>query len=168
MPFAYLSLGSNIGYRKEYFKKAIKFLRKSCCEVVTISHTYTTDPLEITNQPYFTNCLIIVKTKLSPMSLLYLCKHIEKEIGRFKTFRYGPRVIDIDILSYNYCIGNTDMIKTLNFSYSIVSKELTIPHPKNVERGYINVLFNDVLGNPYKKLQGVNRGDKIGHRASRS
>ncbi|AEE15377.1 2-amino-4-hydroxy-6-hydroxymethyldihydropteridine pyrophosphokinase [Thermodesulfobium narugense DSM 14796] len=168
MPFAYLSLGSNIGYRKKYLKKAIKFLRKNCCELLAVSNIYTTEPLEVTNQPYFANCLIKVKTKLSPISLLHLCKHIEKEIGRFKTFRYGPRVIDIDILSYNYCIGSNDMIEILNHSYNVANKELTIPHPKSVERDFIRVLFDEVLGNSYKKLQGVNRGDKIGHRASRS
>jgi 2-amino-4-hydroxy-6-hydroxymethyldihydropteridine diphosphokinase len=166
MPFSFLSLGSNIGYRKEYIKKAIRFLKKNCCEVIAVSHIYSTDPLEIIDQPNFANCLILIKTKLSPKALLYICKHIEKEIGRFETFRYGPRVIDIDILSYNYYIGNNDMMEILDLSYKIVEKDLVVPHPKIVERDFIKALFNEILGRFYKKLQGVNRGDKIGYRTS--
>jgi 2-amino-4-hydroxy-6-hydroxymethyldihydropteridine diphosphokinase len=167
MPFSFLSLGSNIGYRRGYLTKAIRYLRQNCCEIVKVSNTYTTDPLEVIEQPYFTNCLIVIKTKLSPEELLYLCKRIEKEIGRFQTFKYGPRVIDIDILSYNYCMDKNSMEEIIGCSYKLDSANLVIPHPKCMERAFIKVLFGEVLGNPYKKLKGISRGEKIGHRTCR-
>jgi 2-amino-4-hydroxy-6-hydroxymethyldihydropteridine diphosphokinase len=167
MPFSFLSLGSNIGYRREYLTKAIKYLKQNCCEIVRASHVYKTDPLEVTDQPYFANCLVIIKTKLSPKELLFLCKRIEKNIGRFQTFRYGPRVIDIDILSYNYCMDKNSMEETLGSSYKIDSADLLLPHPKSMERDFIKVLFGEVLGNPYKKSKGISRGEKIGYRTRR-
>ncbi len=167
MPFSFLSLGSNIGYRMEYLTKTIRYLKQSCCEIVKVSSTYTTDPLEVADQPYFTNCLIVIKTKLSPEDLLFLCKRIEKAIGRFQTFRYGPRVIDIDILSYNYCMDKNSMEEIIGCSYKLDRPNLILPHPKIMERAFIKVLFDDVLGNPYMKLKGINRGEKIGHRTCR-
>jgi len=124
-----LALGSNLGDRLGSLRKAVAALA-SCVEVKSISPVYETAPAYITDQPVFLNAAVTGITQLEPLPLLWALKNLERDIGRTPTFRYGPRVIDIDILFYD------DMI--------FESPELTIPHPRLFERDFVLKPLSDI------------------------
>mgnify|MGYP001272079215 CR=1 FL=1 len=118
----FLSLGSNIGDRKLNIERALIELR-SVSDILATSSIYKTEPMGFTNQEEFYNCILEVKTKLSPKKLLYEIKKIERRMGRKKNFRNGPRLIDIDIIFYK--------------DSTINEEELIIPHPRWQERLFV-------------------------------
>ena len=109
----YLSLGSNIGDRTDNLTKAIVELSKKM-KIVKLSSIYETEPLLFENQNSFLNMVLEVDYKGSPDQLLESIKIIENDMGRESTFRYGPRLIDIDIIFFN--------------NYEVIQDNLTIPH----------------------------------------
>jgi len=121
IPFA-LALGANIGDR-------LAALRGACAalgEVLTItavSPVYETPPSYVTDQPAFLNAALCGSTTLGPQVLLDQVKLIEQELGRRPTFRYGPRVIDIDIVFYDAMTAQT--------------ATLILPHPLMAEREFV-------------------------------
>ena len=100
MTTIYLSLGSNIGNRKRNLEKALTELEKNDIKKIKISSFYETEPVG-PKQRNFYNVVGKFKTNLKPQELLKVLKQIEKKLGRIKTYHWGPRVIDIDILSYH-------------------------------------------------------------------
>ena len=123
---AYLALGANIGDRLANLQKAVDMLNESgYCRVTKVSSVYSTKPVGLTDQPDFLNAVISVETTLSPTDLLKLCLGIEETLGRERTIRWGPRVIDIDILLYESVYINED--------------NLVIPHPRMMERAFVLV-----------------------------
>jgi len=123
MPIGYLSIGSNLGNREENCEKAISFLEQNGIKVTKRSSLYETEPWGVKNQPKFINMAVEVETYLEPQELLKTIKKIEAELGRRSNIRWGPRVIDLDILFYDNLIINTP--------------ELTIPHPAIIEREFV-------------------------------
>jgi len=125
MAICYLGIGSNLGNRKKNINSAIKkigALNKT--KVIKLSKIIETEPVGGPgNQPKFLNAALKIRTELSPLKLLKNLKKIEKELGRTKTIRYGPRIIDLDILFYADKIINR--------------KDLKIPHPKIFEREFV-------------------------------
>jgi 2-amino-4-hydroxy-6-hydroxymethyldihydropteridine diphosphokinase len=117
-----LALGSNVGDCLDSLRRAVKALAPYV-NVTSISPVYETAPVYVTNQPVFLNATVVGTTKLEPLALLWTVKDIESEIGRTPTYRYGPRVIDIDIIFYG------DRI--------IETPELTIPHKRVDEREFV-------------------------------
>lgn len=154
----YLSLGSNIGNRLNNIQTAIKLIKETCFNIIKISSVYETSPWPIrspaintiadippfprrdritssglkgtTEQPPFLNLVLKGKTTLSPEELLKEIKRIEKEIGREPTKKWGPRIIDIDILFYD---------KKL-----LKSKELVIPHPQLHKRKFVLIPLKEI------------------------
>jgi len=123
---AYIGLGSNIGYKAENLKKAIDFLRtKEGLEVKKVSSYYETEPIGLKEQGWFLNAVVEVETSLSPEGLLRACQEIEDEMGRKRGVRWGPRIIDLDILLYGDSI--------------IEKEELKIPHPLMHNRRFVLV-----------------------------
>lgn len=120
----YLGLGSNLGERAHNIEAAISHLREKVA-VDAISSLYETEPVGYAAQPRFLNAVCAGTTELSPEALLALVKDIEAQMGRKPTFRYGPRLIDIDILFYDGLILETPA--------------LTIPHPRLRERAFVLV-----------------------------
>ena len=112
---AYLSLGSNEGDRMQWLQQALVLIAAECGVVTKRSSIYETAPWGITDQPGFLNMVIAVRTGLSPHTLLQRILAIEIVLGRKREIKWGPRIIDIDILLYNYEIINTP--------------ELVVPHP---------------------------------------
>jgi dihydroneopterin aldolase/2-amino-4-hydroxy-6-hydroxymethyldihydropteridine diphosphokinase/dihydropteroate synthase/2-amino-4-hydroxy-6-hydroxymethyldihydropteridine diphosphokinase/dihydropteroate synthase len=94
-----LALGSNLGSRTRHLNGAIKRLQQSVGDVVDTSFLYETRPAYVTEQPSFLNAACRVITDLPPAQLLDQVKRIERELGRVQTYRNGPRVIDVDVLS---------------------------------------------------------------------
>jgi len=119
----YLSLGSNMGDPVENCRKAIEEIKKVKGIKVSLSSSfYETAPVGYKNQANFINAAVRIETELSPMDLLEAIKRMEKDLGRRDTFRWGPRVIDIDILLYDDTV--------------IESERLRIPHPGMLERAF--------------------------------
>jgi len=119
---AYLSLGSNVGNRAQHLRDAIARL-EATGRVVALSSFYETEPVEFTEQPWFLNCVVALETSLAPPPLMTALLGIEREMGRHRTQKKGPRTIDIDILLYG------DRI--------VDSPEVTIPHPALHERRFV-------------------------------
>ena len=119
---AFIALGSNIGNRAGYLHAALDSMR-SYLTIVETSHLYETDPMLVTDQPLFLNAVCKVSTSLTPLELLRAVKETEVALGRTKTIRYGPRVIDLDILFWDDAIVDTP--------------ELTIPHLRIPERDFV-------------------------------
>jgi 2-amino-4-hydroxy-6-hydroxymethyldihydropteridine diphosphokinase len=120
----YLGVGSNLGNRQGNIKKAARLLGENGnIQVVRRSSFYETEPVGYKKQPDFLNCIFEIKTSLTPLVLLKVLKNIEKKLKRVKNIKWGPRLIDLDILLY----GNKVIEKT----------NLTIPHPEMHKRRFI-------------------------------
>jgi 2-amino-4-hydroxy-6-hydroxymethyldihydropteridine diphosphokinase len=123
MAIAYISIGSNLGDREENCRQAIKLIEKNGIAVKKQSSMNETEPWGIKDQPKFINMAVEVEMDKKPEELLMILKEIEKEIGRTETTKWGPRVIDLDILFYDDLILKTD--------------NLEIPHPLLHEREFV-------------------------------
>lgn len=112
---AYLLLGTNEGERQTNLAKAIELINKWAGKVIAQSSVYETAPWGKTDQASFLNMAISIETDLPPLVLLEHLKDIEKQVGRVSTEKWGPRVIDIDILFYG-----DEVVQV---------PELQVPHP---------------------------------------
>ena len=108
-----LSLGSNIGDKKSNLKTAINHINQFST-IKKISSIYESDPILLKDQDNFFNLVLEIDYKKSVIELLETTKDIERRMGRKKTVKYGPRIIDIDIVFFNNQIVN--------------SKDLIVPH----------------------------------------
>jgi 2-amino-4-hydroxy-6-hydroxymethyldihydropteridine diphosphokinase len=118
----FFGLGSNLGDRDALLRAAIARLGEIAA-VTRISSVYDTAPLLVTDQPRFHNVIVVANTSLAPLELLHAVKRIEHDLGRAPSPRYGPRAIDIDLLFYD--------------DLKLQSAELTLPHPRIAERGFV-------------------------------
>ncbi len=118
----YLSLGSNVGDRRANLHAAIDHLR-ALGEVAAVSSFYETEPVELTAQPWFLNCAVKLETGKMPRQLLAAILAIEQRMGRRRTLKKGPRIIDVDIVLFGSSV--------------IELKGLTIPHPAMQQRRFV-------------------------------
>ncbi len=118
----YLSLGSNLGDRQANLRNAIGRLLE-LGDVLEVSSLYETEPVEVTDQPWFLNCAVAVRTELIPREFLAGMLAIERSMGRERTRPKGPRLIDIDILLFGPATINTP--------------QLTVPHPAMPDRRFV-------------------------------
>ena len=125
----YLGLGSNLGDRAGYLRQACENLAPEV-NLLRASSVYETPPWGYADQPAFLNQVVEVQTSLEPEDLLAKLKGIENDLGRIKTFRYGPRSIDLDILFYGDCVYH--------------SENLDIPHPSLAQRAFVLVPMNEL------------------------
>jgi dihydropyrimidinase len=125
----YIALGSNQGNRVGNLKKAVAYLPPSVVPL-RISSIYETPPWGYEDQPPFLNQVLEARTALIPEELLVYLKVVEQRIGRRPSFRYGPRLIDLDILFYDDQIVETP--------------GLTIPHPNLHERAFVLVPLGEL------------------------
>src|SRR5258707_4614093 len=112
----YLSLGSNVGERKENLRAAIRALRDAGVRVTRVSSFYETEPVDFLEQAWFLNCAIEGETEVAALELLQALRGIELRMGSKKLVPKGPRRIDMDILLYG--------------SETIDTPELQVPHPR--------------------------------------
>ena len=110
MPYIILALGSNIGNKEENIEKAYDELNRIGIETVAKSSVHITPAYGVTDQADFANSVILGKTDFSPEELLKKLKETEILLGRYKTFRWGPRVIDIDIIFYDNILYESDTL----------------------------------------------------------
>jgi 2-amino-4-hydroxy-6-hydroxymethyldihydropteridine diphosphokinase len=122
----YLSLGTNIGDRKANLREAIKQLAAKGINVIRVSGVYETEPVGKKDQPFFLNICVEASTELMPFALLDSVKGIEASMGRTPSaVKWGPRIIDIDILFYSNIMLQTD--------------RLAIPHNEIKNRRFVLV-----------------------------
>jgi len=127
----FLGLGSNIGKKRKNLINAIRLLKShKKIELKEISKFYLSPPYGFEEQESFINCVVEIYTELPPHELLKILKNMEKKLGRKPTFRWGPRVIDIDILFYDNIILN--------------DKNLVIPHPDIKNRAFVLVPMAEI------------------------
>ena len=128
----FLSLGSNIGDRIAHLEKANLLINNHPqIKIVCKSRIYETSPMENKDQDYFLNQVIEIKTQTLPLELLDIIQNIEINMGRKNSGdKYGPRIIDIDILTFDNIIVN--------------KKELSIPHSKIKLRKFVLKPWTDI------------------------
>ena len=121
----YLGLGSNIGDREQHLRSGIRGLFEHGVDIIQSASLYSTEPLEVLDQPWFLNTVLEASTNLSPDELLAACLAVERANHRTRDQHKGPRTLDIDIL---FC-GDT-----------IINKpDLTVPHPSLSSRRFVLV-----------------------------
>lgn len=119
-----IGLGTNLGERQQHLEDALASLeRLPDTAVIARSSVYETEPVGYADQPNFLNMVAVVTSSLSPRAMLGACLGIEAALGRVRTFRNGPRVIDLDVL--------------LAEGYTEETDELTVPHPRMTERAFV-------------------------------
>ncbi len=127
----YLALGTNLGDRLSNLKAALEALPLDV-RPVAASRIYETAPWGVADQPDFLNQVVQAETELSPQDLLAYLKSLEKSLGRQPSIRYGPRLIDLDILLYD--------------DLALKTPQLTIPHARLAERAFVLVPLADLAG----------------------
>lgn len=120
---AFLALGSNLGDRLANLQRAVDLLVRPGLAIVKSSRVFQTDPVGGPPQPDYLNAVVEARTSLSPRALLDACLDVEREMGRERIERWGPRVIDVDVLTY----GDEE----------VTEPGLQIPHPRMHERGFV-------------------------------
>jgi 2-amino-4-hydroxy-6-hydroxymethyldihydropteridine diphosphokinase len=124
MPCAYLSIGSNLGARARTCLKALQQLDdRGDTRVLERSGLYETEPQLVVEQPDFINLAAALQTELDALALLEVCKGIEESLGRVPGKRWGPRVVDLDLLLVDDLVLETS--------------DLTLPHPRMHERRFV-------------------------------
>ncbi|MEO1205987.1 MAG: 2-amino-4-hydroxy-6-hydroxymethyldihydropteridine diphosphokinase [Pseudomonadota bacterium] len=128
---AVIAVGSNIGDKASHIAKATRLLCETDdLQLVESSPVYKTPPWGITDQDWFANACFSVQTSLQPHDLLKRCLEVELQMGRERTVKWGPRVIDLDVLVYSGVCLSDDV--------------LTVPHPHITERAFVLIPLMDV------------------------
>lgn len=138
----YIGVGSNLGNKLDQCNKAIsEILKADNNKLLAKSPFFKTSPIGYTSQDWFINGVIKIETDLNPFDLLLTLKSIESKMGRKKTFKWGPRVIDLDILLYDEIEINT--------------ANLQIPHPQMHNRKFVLIplleIDKDLVHPSFKK-----------------
>ena len=136
---AAIALGSNIGDKANNIDRAVAMLDAVAgIRVTARSRDFRTAPWGITDQDWFVNAAVLVETSLAPRALLEVCLDIEARLGRVRGLRWGPRLIDLDVLIY----GNRE----------IDEPGLTVPHPRMMERAFVLAPLADLM--PERRIGG--------------
>jgi len=127
---ANLGLGGNIGDPATNMAAALKLMDvRPDCRIVTVSRLFRTPPWGKTDQDWFFNACALIETTLEPDALLDLCLGLEKEMNRVRIERWGPRTLDIDILTYEGVTSDAE--------------RLLLPHPRIAERAFVLIPLCD-------------------------
>jgi 2-amino-4-hydroxy-6-hydroxymethyldihydropteridine diphosphokinase len=146
MHTTYLGLGSNLGDRAQNLSAAVKALRPEV-SVIKESAVYETPPWGVEDQPGFLNMAVMAETDLDPDALRQHVKRVEAVIGRTPSYRWGPRIIDIDILLYDDRVVDTP--------------SLVIPHPQMHKRPFVLVPLASIAPEAIHPLLGYTMRDLL-------
>ncbi|MFZ0956069.1 MAG: 2-amino-4-hydroxy-6-hydroxymethyldihydropteridine diphosphokinase [Candidatus Sulfotelmatobacter sp.] len=143
----YLSLGANVGDCAGNIRKAITRLG-GLGKVAAISSFYETEPVEFTDQAWFLNCAVALETTHTPEQVMAALLTIEREMGRQRGQRKGPRTIDVDILLFGDRVMD--------------SPELTIPHPAMQQRRFVLEPLAEIAAKARHPVLGKNIRELLG------
>ena len=125
-----IGLGGNLGDRLGMLKRAAEALDSDLLEAAESSRVYESPPWGITEQPDFLNAVIVGESEWKPPAIINFLKTLERDLGRVEGKRYGPRLIDLDLLAYGENIWE--------------SEGVCVPHPRLGERDFVLLPFNEV------------------------
>jgi 2-amino-4-hydroxy-6-hydroxymethyldihydropteridine diphosphokinase len=126
MPRAWVGIGSNIGDRLDYVKRALESMAAlPSTEIESVSSVYETVPVGAAGQQHFLNAVAELSTGIEPVELMRRLLAIENECGRVRTGVWGPRTLDLDLILYD--------------DVEMESRELTLPHPRARGRAFVLV-----------------------------
>ncbi len=153
MTLAALGLGGNIGDPPAAMAQALDaFSRHESCRLVAVSHLYSTPPWGKVDQADFFNCCALIETSLTAEALLDLGLDIERGMKRVRIERWGPRTIDIDVLTYG--------------DEHVMTERVEIPHPRMTERAFVLMpladIAPDIVVNGRRVLDWLEDADKTG------
>jgi 2-amino-4-hydroxy-6-hydroxymethyldihydropteridine diphosphokinase len=130
---AFIGIGSNLGVPTNNCEKAIQLLKTTAeIEVVAQSSLYESEPVGKTDQNWFVNAVVAIRTSLTAEALLNSVLTIEKVLGRERREKWGPRVIDLDLLAYENHVTSTI--------------DLTLPHPEMTKRRFVLLPLSEFAG----------------------
>ena len=142
MTLCYLSLGSNLNSPQRLLKQVVAKIKKlPRTQMHRASKIFKTKPWGYLPQPDFFNAVVAINTRLTPKQLLAACQLLEKQFGRVRKKRWGPRTLDIDILFYGQRI--------------IKSPQLTIPHPHILSREFVTMPMASIGVNSQELLNAI-------------
>ena len=142
MNVVYLSIGTNMGEREQNLKLAVKLLTETDgVTVEAVSSIYETAPIGFVDQASFLNIAVRLTTNLSSADMLKVCQGIEQEFGRVREYRWGPRIIDLDILLYNH--------------ENIETESLIVPHERMFERAFVLVPLVEISDQATEQLRSA-------------
>lgn len=131
METAYIGIGSNMGDPRGNCLDAIDRIgRIEDCRIISVSDLYVTEPVGDREQEWYTNCVAAISTELPARDLLKRLLGIEADMGRVRTVKWGPRIIDLDILLYG--------------QYLINDEDLKVPHPMMHMRRFVMAPMSDI------------------------
>jgi 2-amino-4-hydroxy-6-hydroxymethyldihydropteridine diphosphokinase len=133
-----IALGSNLGDKAGNIDTAIRLLTETSVRLIARSRNFATEPWGKTDQDWFVNACISVATELSPRALLERCQEIERRMGRVHTEKWGPRIIDLDLLIYR--------------DRAVREPDLVLPHPYIKDRAFVLAPLMDIA--PDARLGG--------------
>ena len=140
MAEAALGLGSNLGDREAHLSGAVKALESwNGVRVTSVSSLWETPPWGVEEQPHFLNACVLIETTLSPLEVLEACLAIEREHGRERSLRWGPRTLDMDVLYYD--------------DVEMAEPRLILPHPRMLLRSFVLAPLAEIA--PDKQIGGV-------------
>ena len=142
----FIALGSNIGDREANLRRAQKALAPAVT-VRDLSSVHETAPQYVADQPPFLNMVLRGATDLTPRDLLVLLKGLERDLGRTPSRRFGPRLIDLDILYYEDQIVN--------------EVDLQIPHPRISERDFVLKPLAEIAPDRRHPITGKTTGEML-------
>lgn len=127
---AYLLTGTNLGDRSANLRLANELINQRCGEIIRYSSVYETEAWGKTDQPPFLNQALCINTQFNPFDLLSGLLSVEKGLGRVRNEKYGPRIIDIDIIFFNHAVIN--------------GAKLQIPHPEMQRRLFVLLPLSEI------------------------
>jgi 2-amino-4-hydroxy-6-hydroxymethyldihydropteridine diphosphokinase len=133
MNVVYLLIGGNMGNRLEFLSRAGQKIAETCGPIIAASAVYETAPWGMEDQDGFLNQALKIETSHAPESLLAIILGIEESLGRRRSIKYGPRIIDIDIIFFNDAV--------------IDRGKLTIPHPEMQNRRFVLEPLSEIAAN---------------------
>ena len=139
MRIVYLGIGSNLEDREANLRTALNRLSRKVT-IQKLSSVYETEPVGYAEQPWFLNLVCCGETDLDPFEILSFAKAIETEMGRKPSFPNAPRPIDVDLLFYE--------------DRRITSEDLTVPHPRIAERGFVLIPLAEIAGSLIHPVNG--------------
>jgi 2-amino-4-hydroxy-6-hydroxymethyldihydropteridine diphosphokinase len=132
---AYLLIGGNVGNVLNHFRNTIDLLNNHCGQVVKQSAIYETAPWGDIDQPTFLNQALLLETKMRATELMPALLSIEEQMGRKRLEKYGPRIIDIDILLFNAEVHHTETLQ--------------VPHPQLQFRRFALIPLAEIAGDVF-------------------
>lgn len=146
MSEAVIALGTNLGNRIENVNAAVRAVaRLSGVDIIKASSVYETEPVDCGEGEKFYNAALLVETEISPATLLGECLGIEAAMGRVRNKKNAPRIIDLDLILY-------DGFKSESF-------ELTLPHPRAMERAFVLAPLSELY--PSGRAPGMFFGPRL-------